>query len=44
MSKDFKAVIIIILSEVKENKLIITGNMGNLNREIEVNESFRTEK
>lgn len=44
MSKDFKTVIIVIFNEVKENKLIINGNMGNLSREIEINENFRTEK
>lgn len=44
MRKDFKTVIIVILNEVKENKLIINGNMGNLSREIEINENFRTEK
>lgn len=44
MSKDFKAAIIIILNEVKENKLIRNGNIGNVSREIEINGNFRSEK
>lgn len=44
MSKDFKVATIIILNEVKENKLIRNGNIGNLSREIEINGNSRTEK
>lgn len=39
-----KAAIITILSEVKENKLIINGNIGKLNRKIEINRNSRTRK
>lgn len=42
MSKDFKAVMIITLSEVEENKVIIKGNIGNFSREIDINGISRT--
>lgn len=42
MSKDFKAAMMITLSEVEENKVIINGNIGNLSREIDINGISRT--